>query len=538
MVIIQGKGVSGGIAIGPLYRFRRSAAAFSKARSGDLAEERERLAAARASSAARLEELAGRCVDPEAAVLFQTHAMMVEDEDFCACAAALLEEGCSAEYAVQCAGERFAALFSAMDDPYMRERAEDIRDVARRIVDELLGTTPGGDGPALPCVIYAGDLSPSELVQLPRERVLGLALRQGGATSHTAILARTMGIPTVCALEGELPGGLEGRLCCLDGETGRVVLEPDREMLSAMAEKLGTQVEERRCLEELRGREDVTQDGRRLSICCNIGRPEEAAEVLRQDGRGIGLFRSEFLYLGSEQLPDEETQFQAYRAVAQTMAGKRVVIRTLDVGADKQAPCLDLEGEENPALGMRGVRVSLARPELFKTQLRAIYRASAYGKVAVMFPMITAVWEVRACKALCCQVIDELAREGMPHDRDVEIGVMIETPAAVLLAEELAREVDFFSVGTNDLTQYILACDRQHAGLGRTADPRHPAVLRSLKMAADAAHAAGIRIGICGELAGEVDLLGDFLDMGIDELSVAPGRVLPVRKALRRLCKE
>ena len=343
-----------------------------------------------------------------------------------------------------------------------------------------------------------------------------------------------MGIPAVCGLGEALKAEYAGRLAYVDGETGSVVLEPDEMTLAAMREKLARQQEMNALYQTMKGQEDVTLDGRRIDVCCNIGSPEDVAAVLANDGQGIGLFRSEFLYLAAEDFPSEETQFRAYRRVAAAMDGKRVIIRTLDIGADKQVRYLEMKKEENPALGVRAIRICLNRPEVFRTQLRALYRASAYGRIAIMFPMITSVWEVRECRRACQKVMAELEKEGIPFNRGTELGIMIETPASVLVAQELAREVDFFSVGTNDLTQYTLACDRQANDLGKFFDPHHPAVLRAVKMAADAAHQAGIWIGVCGELGADVSMLPTFLAMGIDELSVSPAAVLPLRAAIRR----
>jgi len=536
MNIIQGKGVSKGIARGPLYFFRRREAAVTKKADGPWEGELARLTAAQADSAAQLEALAEHCggLPGDAAALFETHAMFVEDEDFTDCMHALIRgEGCTAEYAVQRAGERFSAMFSAMDDPYMQARAADIRDVARRILDNLTGTAPGGIEGEGPVILAADDLAPSETVQLDQSRILGFVTREGSGSSHTAILARTMGIPAICGLGEGLRDDYQGCLCYIDGETGEVILEPDEATRKTLGEKLRKQEEAHRQLETMRGQEDVTLDGRRIALCCNIGAPEDVAAVLRNDGRGIGLFRSEFLYLRANDYPGEEEQFRAYRAVAEAMGDMRVVIRTLDIGADKQVGYFGMKKEENPALGVRGVRLCLNRPEVFHTQLRALYRASAHGKVAIMFPMIASVWEVRECREACRKVMAELDGEGVPYDRETEIGIMLETPASILVADALAREVDFFSVGTNDLTQYTLACDRQSNELGRFFDPHHPAVLRALSMAAEAAHAAGIWIGICGELAADTDLLPAFLAMGIDELSVSPAAVLPLRAAIR-----
>lgn len=537
MITIQGKGVSKGIAKGPLYFFQRRAAAITKHAAADAGAEKARLAAAQAASIQQLAALADQCREQaeDAVILFETHAMFVEDEDFVSCITSMIEEeGSSAEYAVERSGEQFAAMLAAMDDPYMQARAADIRDVARRILDNLMGTVPGGIDSDEPVILCADDLAPSETLQLDKSKVLGFVTRKGSSNSHTAILARTMGIPAICAVGDALQDSCNGRLCYIDGETGELMIDPDAITLAALKKKYEKQQEMKTLLETMRDQEDVTLDGRRIMLYCNIGSPEDVTAVLNNDGQGIGLFRSEFLYLRSSDYPTEEEQFTAYRTVASAMNGKRVVIRTLDIGADKQVDYFNMAKEENPALGLRAIRICLNRPQVFRTQLRALYRASAYGKIAIMFPMITSVWEVKECKRACQKVMAELAAEGIPFNQHTELGIMVETPASVLVADALAKEVDFFSVGTNDLTQYTLACDRQANDLGKFFDPHHPAVLRALKMAADAAHAAGIWIGICGELGADVSLLPTFLAIGIDELSVSPRSVLPLRSAIRQ----
>ena len=537
MITIQGKGVSAGVAKGPLCFLRRPNTRIEKQTVEDTGAEKRRLAAAQTESVRQLEELAEKCRDEaeDAAVLFETHAMFVEDEDFAACIEEQLEEeACNAEYAVEQAGEQFAAMLAAMDDPYMQARAADIKDVVRRIINNLTGAVSGGFDTDEPVILCADDLAPSETLQLDKSKILGFATKKGSNNSHTAILARTMGIPAVCAAGDALQEGYTGRLCYIDGETGELIIDPDPISLAALTEKLGKQAERKQLLETMKGQKDITLDGREIMLYCNIGSLEDVSAVQENDGQGIGLFRSEFLYLGAKTYPTEEEQFLAYRAVAAAMQGKRVIIRTLDIGADKQVDYFRMEKEVNPALGMRAIRICLNRPEVFRTQLRALYRASAYGKVAIMFPMITSVWEVRECKRACHRVMAELEKEGVPFDRSTELGIMIETPASVLVADALAEEVDFFSVGTNDLIQYTLACDRQSNDLGKFFDPHHPAVLRALKIAADAAHRAGKWIGICGELAADIGLLPTFLAIGIDELSVTPSAVLPLRAELRR----
>ena len=538
MILMQGKGVSKGVVKGPIYFYQRGAVTVSTAQAADTEAEKRRLEEAKAKSMDQLNALADKAREEagdESAMLFETHAMFVEDEDFCDCMdAALNEEHCTAERAVEIAGEQFAAMLAAMDDAYMQARAADIKDVARRILNNLMGVVEGGIDSEEPVILAADDLAPSETLQLDKSKILGFITQGGSGNSHTAILARTMGIPAICGLGDALKQELNGRMAYIDGETGKVAIEPDDITLTAFQAKLEKQEEMKTLMETMKGQEDVTLDGRKMMVYCNIGSPEDVAAVLSNDGQGIGLFRFEFLYLAADDYPTEEEQFQAYKEVAAAMGGKRVVIRTLDIGADKQVGYFALQKEENPALGVRAIRICLNRPEVFRTQLRALYRASAYGKIAIMFPMITSVWEVKECKRACQKVMAELDKEGVPYRKDTEIGIMIETPASIFVAEELAKEVDFFSVGTNDLTQYTLACDRQANDLGKFFDPHHPAVLRALKIAADAAHKAGIWIGICGELGADLSLLETFLAIGIDELSVSPSSVLPLRAALRK----
>ena len=538
MITIQGKGVSKGIAKGPLYFFQRSDTTVTLKVVSDIEAEKARLAVAQEQSIQQLNALAEKCRDDageEMAVLFETHAMFVEDEDFVECITSLIdEESCNAEYAVEQAGIQFAAMFAAMDDAYMQARAADIKDVAKRILDNLLGVVDGGIRSDVPVILAADDLAPSETLQLDKSKILGFVTMGGSGNSHTAILARTMGIPAICGAGEALAEGYNGRVGYIDGETGQLIIDPDAMTQAALKEKYEKQQETKKLLETMKGQEDITLDGKKMLLYCNIGSPEDVAAVLANDGQGIGLFRSEFLYLSASDYPTEDEQFEAYRSVADAMNGKRVVIRTLDIGADKQVDYFDMKEEENPALGVRAIRICLNRPEVFRTQLRALYRASVYGKIAIMFPMITSVWEVKECKRACMSVMKELEAEGIPYDKDTELGIMIETPSSVFVAEELAKLVDFFSVGTNDLTQYTLACDRQANDLGKFYDPHHPALLRAIKMAADAAHKAGIWIGICGELGADISMLPTFLAMGIDELSVSPSAVLPVRAAIRQ----
>ena len=538
MITIQGKGVSKGIAKGSLYFFQRPDTTVALKAVTDVESEKARLAAAQEQAIQQLNALAEKCQEDageEMAVLFETHAMFVEDEDFVECITSMIEEeSCNAEYAVDQAGIQFAAMFAAMEDAYMQARAADIKDVAKRILNNLMGVVAGGIDSDVPVILAADDLAPSETLQLNKSKILGFVTMGGSGNSHTAILARTMGIPAICGTGDALADIYNGRTAYIDGETGQMIIDPDAMTLAVLKEKYEKQQETKRLLENMKGQEDVTLDGKKMLLYCNIGSPEDVSAVLANDAQGIGLFRSEFLYLSTSDYPSEDEQFEAYRAVAAAMNGKRVIIRTLDIGADKQVDYFGMKKEENPALGVRAIRICLNRPEVFRTQLRALYRASVFGKIAIMFPMITSVWEVKECKRACQSVMKELETEGIPYNPDTELGIMIETPSSVFVAEELAKLVDFFSVGTNDLTQYTLACDRQANDLGKFYDPHHPALLRAIKMAADAAHKAGIWIGICGELGADISMLPTFLAIGIDELSVSPAAVLPVRAAIRQ----
>ena len=537
MKIIQGQGVSKGIEQGTIYFYHRAAAQVEMRTGADEQEERARLERAKERTAQQLSDMAEKAREEagdEAAVLFETHAMFLEDEDYTGAMDELLAQGFNAEYAVDQAGQEFAAMLASMDDHCMQARAADIKDVTGRILNNLMGVVEGGIDSDVPVILCADDLAPSETIQLDKKKILAIATQKGSGNSHTAILARTMGIPAVCGLGEDFNEDFHGKQAYIVGETGQVILEPDEEMLLSLKARHAKQEETRELMRSMLGQKDVTLDGKQVNVYCNIGSPEDVASVLANDGQGIGLFRSEFLYLASEDYPTEEEQFRAYKEVAAAMNGKRVIIRTLDIGADKQVDYFHLHKEENPAMGLRAIRICLNRPEVFRTQPRALYRASAYGKIAIMFPMIASVWEVKECRRACQRVMDELTAEGIPFNPDTEIGIMIETPAAVFIADELAQLVDFFSVGTNDLTQYTLACDRQCNDLGKFFDPNHPALLRALKMTADAAHQAGIWIGICGELGADLSLLPTFLAMGIDELSVTPTAVLPLRAAIRK----
>ncbi|MDO4491472.1 MAG: phosphoenolpyruvate--protein phosphotransferase [Lachnospiraceae bacterium] len=538
MIVMQGKGVSKGVSSGKLYFYKRVDTTVTLQNVEDIEAEKARFADAQEKAMAQLGVLAEKAREEAgdgAALLFETHAMFVEDDDYVDSVMEIIEDAqCNAEYAVKQTGEQFAAMFKAMDDAYMQARSADILDVSQRLINNLLGVAAGGIDADEPVILCADDLAPSETIQLDKSKILAFATSGGSGNSHTAILARTMAIPAVCALGDDLKEETAGRFAYIDGETGQVIVEPDDLTEMALKNKYKKQQELKELLQTMKGQKDETLDGRELMVYCNIGSPEDVDAVLANDGQGIGLFRSEFLYLAASDYPSEEEQFQAYKKVAAAMEGKRVVIRTLDIGADKQVDYFQMAKEENPAMGVRAIRICLNRPEVFRTQLRALYRASAFGKVAIMFPMITSVWEVRECKRACAAVMKELDAEGIPYNPETEIGIMIETPASVLIADALAKEVDFFSVGTNDLTQYTLACDRQANDLGKFFDPYHPAVLRALKIATDAAHENGIWIGICGELGADLSLLQTFLAIGIDELSVTPSAVLPLRAEIRK----
>lgn len=536
---IFGKGVSKGVAAGPISFYRRASGVIPRHEVSDTAAELERFRAARETAKEQLAKLYDKALaeaGEDAAILFEAHQMMLDDLDFVESIEGMIENGrVNAEAAVSDTGAQFAEMFAAMDDSYMQARAADIRDISTRVIGILTGEGESGIVSDVPCIVAADDLAPSETVQLDKALILGFITAGGSANSHTAILARTMGIPAIISAGDALQPEMEGKYAIIDGQTGEAVIEPDDAERERLLKRQAKEKALKELLDQLKGKPNVTKDGRNVMVYCNIGSPADIDAVLQNDGGGIGLFRSEFLYLQGSDYPTEDEQFEAYKTVAERMGGKRVIIRTLDIGADKQADYFHLDKEENPAMGLRAIRICLTRPEVFRTQLRALYRASAYGKIAIMFPMITSVWEVQEIKRICRNIRAELAEEGVPMADKVELGIMIETPAAVMMSAELAREVDFFSVGTNDLTQYTLAVDRQGVGLDRFFDAHHPAVLRMLRMAAENAHKAGIWIGICGELGADAELTETFLSMGIDELSVSPSAVLPLRSAIRSI---
>ena len=536
---IFGKGVSKGVAAGPISFYRRASGVIPRHEVSDTAAELERFRAARETAKEQLAKLYDKALaeaGEDAAMLFEAHQMMLDDLDFVESIEGMIEnDRVNAEAAVSDTGAQFAEMFAAMNDSYMQARAADIRDISARVIGILTGEGESGIVSDVPCIVAADDLAPSETVQLDKALILGFITAGGSANSHTAILARTMGIPAIIGAGDALQPEMEGKYAIIDGQTGEAVIEPDDAERERLLKKQAKEKALKELLDQLKGKPNVTKDGRNVMVYCNIGSPADIDAVLQNDGGGIGLFRSEFLYLQGSDYPTEDEQFKAYKTVAERMGGRRVIIRTLDIGADKQADYFHLDKEENPAMGLRAIRICLTRPEVFRTQLRALYRASAYGKIAIMFPMITSVWEVQEIKRICRNIRAELAKEGVPMADKVELGIMIETPAAVMMSAELAREVDFFSVGTNDLTQYTLAVDRQGVGLDRFFDAHHPAVLRMLRMAAENAHKAGIWIGICGELGADAELIETFLSMGIDELSVSPSAVLPLRSAIRSI---
>ena len=537
MITLSGKSVFGGIAIGKIAFYKRNEIQIKRSRVEDTEQEVKRFEAAKEKAVSQLQELHDKALDDVGetnAMIFEIHQMMLEDLDYVESIVNIItSQEVNAEYAVATTADNFAAMFAAMDDAYMQGRAADVKDVSERLIQVLSDQNGASMEMNEPVIIAADDLVPSETVQLDKEKVLSFITMYGSANSHTAILARTMNIPAVIGIGEDLKKEYDGKEAIVDGMEGVIYIDPDEETLTRMRQKQKEDQEQKALLEQLKGKENVTKSGQKVMVYANIGNLSDVGAVLKNDAGGIGLFRSEFLYLESETFPTEEEQFKVYKQVAENMAGKRVIIRTLDIGADKQVDYFGLDKEENPALGYRAIRICLTRQEIFKTQLRALYRASAYGQIAIMFPMIISVDEVKQIKKIIEEVKQELREEGIDFRENVEIGVMIETPAAVMVSRDLAKEVDFFSVGTNDLTQYTLAIDRQNQKLEPFYDSHHPAVLAMIRMAAENAHAEGKWIGICGELGADLSLTETFLEMGIDELSVAPGMILPLRKRIR-----
>lgn len=539
MQVYSGKSVFGGIAIGKISVYRKNEQQVKRVRTEDTQGELARYEAAKAAAIEQLQELYQKAlkeVGEANAAIFEIHQMMLDDGDYNESVENIIEtQKVNAEYAVAVTGDNFAQMFRAMDDDYMRERAADVKDISERVLSILNGGQKGKVVTDEPAIIVADDLAPSETVQLEKDMVLSFVTVHGSVNSHTAILARTMAIPALIGTE-ELPldDTVDGKLAVVDGLNGKIYVEPDAQTLEEMKKRRQEELEKKELLQLLKGKENVTRDGKKIMLYANIGNIKDLATVIQNDAGGIGLFRSEFIYLEKDRYPTEEEQFSIYKTAVETMAGKRVIIRTLDIGADKQCEYFEMDKEENPALGYRAIRICLTRPEIFKTQLRALFRASAYGNLAIMYPMITSLWEVRRIKEIVEEVKAELTAEQLEFGNPQQ-GIMIETPAAVMMSGELAKEVDFFSIGTNDLTQYTLAIDRQNEKLDEFYNPHHEALLRMIQMVVDNAHKCGKWAGICGELGADPTLTEQFVRMGLDELSVAPSMVLKLRKIVREM---
>ena len=536
MQVYSGKSVFRGIAIGKISVYRKNEQQVKRVRTEDTKGELARYEAAKAAAIEQLQELYQKAlkeVGEANAAIFEIHQMMLDDGDYNESVEIIIEtQMVNAEYAVAVTGDNFAQMFRAMDDDYMRERAADVKDISERVLSILNGGQKGKGVTDEPVIIVADDLAPSETVQLEKDMVLSFVTVHGSVNSHTAILARTMAIPALIGTE-ELPldDTVDGKLAVVDGLNGKIYVEPDAQTLEEMKKRRQAELEKTELLQLLKGKENVTLDGKKIMLYANIGNIKDLATVIQNDAGGIGLFRSEFIYLEKDRYPTEDEQFSIYKTAVETMAGKRVIIRTLDIGADKQCEYFKMDKEENPALGYRAIRICLTRPEIFKTQLRALFRASAYGNLAIMYPMITSLWEVKRIKEIVEEVKAELTAEQLEFGNPQQ-GIMIETPAAVMMSEKLAKEVDFFSIGTNDLTQYTLAIDRQNPKLDKFYDAHHPAVLSMIRMTVENAHKAGIWAGICGELGADTSLTKEFLAMGVDELSISPGSILPIRKII------
>ena len=537
MQIFEGKSVFGGIAIGKIRVYQKNQQQVKRYKVEDTEQEVSRYQNAKEKAIQELQELydkALREIGQANAAIFEVHQMMLEDDDYNDSVENMIRmEQINAEYAVAVTGDNFSEMFASMDDEYMKGRAVDVKDISERVLATLHGTSAVDLTEDEPVIIVSDDLAPSETVQMDKSKVLSFVTEHGSLNSHTAILARTMGIPALVGTNLPVLSSLDGKFAIVDGASGKFYVEPEEDVLQEMEKKRQTYVEQKELLETLKGKENVTLDGQKVKLYANIGDSKDLATVLQNDAEGIGLFRSEFIYLERDTFPTEEEQFLIYKQVVQTLAGKKVIIRTLDIGADKTCDYFEMDEEENPAMGCRAIRICLTRPEIFKVQLRALFRASAYGNLAIMYPMITSMEEVQRIKAIVEEVKRELSAEGIIYG-DVEQGIMIETPAAVMMSDELANAVDFFSIGTNDLTQYTLAIDRQNPKLDEFYNPHHPAVLRMIRMVVENAHKAGIWAGICGELGADTELTQEFLAMGVDELSVSPARILPIRKIIRQ----
>lgn len=536
MIKCSGKSVLKGIAIGRIYLYKKQEYVLKQETVENPEAEVERLEKAKEAAGSQLEELYQKALveaGEEQAMIFDVHKMMLEDEDYLDSIRGMIrDEKMNAEYAVSLTGDNFAGVFASMDDEYMKARSADVLDISKRLIRILAGVGEEGIVSEEPVILLADDLSPSETVQMDKSKILAIVTKHGSTNSHTAILARSMNIPALVQTDVALLEEYSGAKAVVDGFSGTFIINPEDSVLDTMVQKKMEYEKERTALQELKGKDNITSDGRRINLYANIGNVSDVDKVLESDAGGIGLFRSEFIYLGREDYPSEEEQFHIYKEVLSKMEGKKVIIRTLDIGADKQVDYFKLPNEENPAMGFRAIRICLERPEVFKTQLRAIYRASAFGTAAIMFPMIISVGEIRKIKKIVEEVKEELTKEGISFNR-VELGIMIETPAAAVISDELAKEVEFFSIGTNDLTQYTLAIDRQNQNLDDFYDSHHEAVLRLIRMTVENGHKAGIWVGICGELGGDTTLTKTFVDMGVDELSVSPTYVLSVRKAVR-----
>ena len=534
MEIYEGKSIFKGIAIGKIFYYQKGKQQVKREKIQDVAAEIARYEAANEKASEQLQALYEKAVKEvgEAnAAVFEVHMMMLEDDDYVSSITNMIEtQNVNAEFAVATTGDNFAEMFSQMDDEYFKARAADVKDITERLISVLSEQEAAGEIGEEPVIVVADDLAPSETVQMDKDKLLAFVTRYGSANSHTAILARTMNIPALIGVD--IKEEWNGHMAIVDGREGKLYIDPEEEVLTKLQEAQKKEQEAREILYLLKGKEDVTADGKHIKLYANIAGVGDVANVLANDAAGIGLFRSEFLYLEAEDYPDEETQFLAYKRVAENMAGKKVVVRTLDIGADKQVDYFNLDKEENPAMGYRAIRICLDRPEIFRTQLRALIRVSAYGEIAIMYPMIISVEEVLKIKEIVEDVKKELDEQGIRYG-NFEQGIMIETPAAVMMSEELAKEVDFFSIGTNDLTQYTLAMDRQNMKLDAMYDPHHPAILRMIRMTIENGHKGGCWVGICGELGADTTLTETFLKMGIDELSVSPSFVLPVRKIIR-----
>lgn len=538
MITISGKGVCGGVAIGKIMKFNRGDVKVKRTHIDDVEKEKQRYELAKSAAEKELDEVYEKAlieVGEANAQIFEIHKMMLDDDDYNDSIINIIEtQSVSAEYAVAVTGDNFAEMFAAMDDAYMNARSADVKDISNRLITNLSSGGKGSKGLNEAAVICADDLAPSETVSMDKSKVLAFVTAYGSSNSHTAILARTMNIPAVIGTGEKMLEAIEDcEMIIVDGTAGVIYIDPDDKTIEAMQMKQKKDIERKELLNKLKGKENVTLDGTKINIYSNIGSISDIGAVLLNDAGGIGLFRSEFLYLENSDFPTEEEQFRAYKKVLESMSGKKVIIRTLDIGADKQVDYFGLEKEENPALGYRAIRICLTRPDIFKVQLRALYRASVYGKLGIMFPMITSVSEVEKIKEIIEEVKAELKEQGMQYSENIELGIMIETPAAAIISDMLAPMVDFFSVGTNDLTQYTLACDRQNSKIDDFCDTHHEAILRLIEMAAKNAHAHGAWIGICGELAADTTLTERFLRMGIDELSVSPSHVLNVRNTVR-----